>query len=97
VHVDEPDKRKAFSAAEALVGKKGRENSPLIGLILERATHQSLSHYLQETLGKPRGMEAAGSWSLDSTQDGFEKSESGLNARAIDFANFGQFFLQRGT
>ncbi len=67
-------------------------NALLIGMILERATHQSISHYLQETLWKPLGMEAAGSWSLDSTQDGFEKSESGLNGRAIDFAKFGQLF-----
>ena len=66
-------------------------------MILERATHQSISHYLQEKLWKPLGMEAAGSWSLDSTQDGFEKSESGLNGRAIDFAKFGQLFLQRGN
>jgi len=72
-------------------------NALLIGLILERATHQSISHYLQETLWKPLGMEAPGSWSLDSTQDGFEKSESGLNGRAIDFAKFGQLFLQGGT
>ena len=72
-------------------------NALLIGMILERATHQSISHYLQETLWKPLGMEAAGSWSLDSTQDGFEKSESGLNGRAIDFAKFGQLFLQGGT
>ena len=72
-------------------------NALLIGMILERATHQSISHYLQETLWQPLGMEAAGSWSLDSTQDGFEKSESGLNGRAIDFAKFGQLFLQGGT
>jgi len=72
-------------------------NALLIGMILERATHQSISHYLQETLWKPLGMEAPGSWSLDSTHDGFEKSESGLNGRAIDFAKFGQLFLQGGT
>ena len=72
-------------------------NALLIGMILERATHQSISHYLQEMLWKPLGMEAPGSWSLDSTQDGFEKSESGLNGRAIDFAKFGQLFLQGGT
>ena len=69
----------------------------LIGMILERATHQSLSHYLQEKLWKPLGMEVPGSWSLDSTQDGFELAEAGLNGRAIDFAKFGQLFLQRGN
>ncbi|MGO8946884.1 MAG: serine hydrolase domain-containing protein [Ktedonobacterales bacterium] len=72
-------------------------NALLIGMILERATHQSISQYLQEKLWQPMGMEAAGSWSLDSTQDGFEKSESGLNGRAIDFAKLRQLFLQNGN
>lgn len=71
-------------------------NALLVGLILERATHQSVSYYLQEKLWKPLGMEASGSWSLDSARDGFEKSESGLNGRAIDFAKLGQLYLDRG-
>ncbi len=41
-------------------------------------------------------MEADGSWSLDSAEDGFEKMESGINARAIDFAKFGRLYLNRG-
>ena len=42
-------------------------------------------------------MEAAGSWSLDSQASGFEKMESGLNARAADFARFGLLFAQEGA
>ena len=64
-------------------------NPLLVGMILERATGMPVARYLQETLWKPLGMEADGSWSLDSTQGGFEKMESGLNARARDFARFG--------
>ncbi|GCE31302.1 hypothetical protein KDA_67860 [Dictyobacter alpinus] len=71
-------------------------NALLLGLILERTTHQSVSHYLQEKIWKPLGMEASGSWSLDSAQDGFEKMESGINGRAIDFAKFGSLFLNHG-
>lgn len=41
-------------------------------------------------------MEYPASWSLDSRKCGMEKMESGLNARAIDFARFGQLYLQRG-
>jgi CubicO group peptidase (beta-lactamase class C family) len=41
----------------------------LIGMILERATHQSVSHFLQEKLWKPLGMEAAGSWTLERAQE----------------------------
>ena len=57
-------------------------NPLLIGMILERATGMSVSRYLQQKLWKPMGMEADGSWSLDSTQSGFEKMESGVNAGA---------------
>ncbi len=64
-------------------------NPLLVGLILERATGMPVSRYLQEKLWKPSGMEADGSWSLDSSVNGFEKMESGVNARARDFARFG--------
>ena len=47
-------------------------------------------------LWRPLGMEAPGTWSLDSRHDGFEKMESGLNARAVDFAKFGLLYLRGG-
>jgi CubicO group peptidase (beta-lactamase class C family) len=72
-------------------------NPLLVGLILERATGMPVSRYLQEKLWKPMGMEADGSWSLDSTRSGFEKMESGLNARARDFARFGMLFTEEGS
>jgi CubicO group peptidase (beta-lactamase class C family) len=34
---------------------------------------------------------------MDSRESGFEKMESGINARAIDFAKFGRLFLNKGT
>lgn len=71
-------------------------NLVLLGMILERATGGSVSNYLQERIWKPLGMEHAASWSLDSQQSGMEKMESGLNARAIDFAKFGRLYLRRG-
>jgi CubicO group peptidase (beta-lactamase class C family) len=72
-------------------------NPLLIGMILERATGMSVSHYMEEKLWKPMGMEANGSWSLDSRRDGFEKMESGVNARARDFARFGMLFAEEGN
>lgn len=69
----------------------------LLGLVLERATGQPVAKYLEEKLWKPLGMEAPGSWSLDSERHGFEKMESGINARAIDFAKFGRLYLDRGN
>ena len=67
----------------------------LLGMILERATGTSVANYLQEKIWKPIGMEYPGSWSLD--ENGFEKMESGINARAIDFAKFGRLFLHNGN
>ncbi len=69
----------------------------LLGLILERATGQSVSAYLEEKIWRPLGMEASGSWSLDSETSGFEKMESGINGQAIDFAKFARLFLYQGN
>ncbi len=65
----------------------------VLGLVLERATGSSVAQYLEEKLWKPLGMEADGSWSLDSEASGFEKMQSGINERAIDFARFGSLYL----
>jgi len=67
----------------------------LLGTILERATGTSVTNYLQEKIWKPIGMQYPGSWSLD--ENGFEKMESGINARAIDFAKFGRLYLHNGN
>jgi CubicO group peptidase (beta-lactamase class C family) len=72
-------------------------NPLLVGLILERATGMPVARYMEEKLWKPVGMEADGSWSLDSSQSGFEKMESGVNARARDFARFGMLFAKEGN
>jgi CubicO group peptidase (beta-lactamase class C family) len=71
-------------------------NPLLIGMILERVTGGTVTAYLQEKLWDPLGMEYGGSWSLDS-KGGFEKLESGINARAIDFAKFGYLYLNNGA
>ena len=71
-------------------------NLVLLGMILERVTSSSVCSYLEEKVWKPLGMEFPASWSLDSQQSGMEKMESGLNARAIDFAKFGRLYLRRG-
>lgn len=68
----------------------------LLGMILERTTGMSVTSYLQQKIWNPLGMEFGGSWSLDSEESGFEKMETGVNARAIDFAKFGRLFLNNG-
>jgi len=72
-------------------------NPLVLGVILERVTGTSVTQYLQEKLWAPLGMEYGGSWSLDSQETGYEKMESGINARAIDFAKFGSLYLHQGV
>jgi CubicO group peptidase (beta-lactamase class C family) len=72
-------------------------NPLVLGAILERVTGKSVTQYLQEKLWTPLGMEYGGSWSLDSQKTGYEKMESGINARAIDFAKFGSLYLHQGV
>lgn len=67
----------------------------LIGVILERATGMSVSRYMEEKIWTRIGTEYDAGWSLD--DEGFEKMESGINARAIDFAKFGKLFLNNGV
>lgn len=72
-------------------------NPLLFGMILERATGRRVADYLSEKIWKPVGAEADATWSIDSREHGFEKMESGINARAIDFAKLGSLYLHRGA
>jgi CubicO group peptidase (beta-lactamase class C family) len=84
---EEPGKRFHYNNYNALI----------LGMILERVTHKPVSQYLEEKIWKTLGMEAPASWSLDSDASKFEKMESGINARAIDFAKIGMLFLNNGN
>jgi CubicO group peptidase (beta-lactamase class C family) len=96
-----PDLRKLALETTRIIDSPGKTfhynnfHPLLLGLILERATGTSVANYLQEKIWKPIEMEYPGSWSLD--ENGFEKMESGINARAIDFAKFGRLFLNHGN
>ena len=72
-------------------------HTPLLGIILERATGMTPSAYLQEKIWKPLGTEFPASWSLDSEKGGFELMGAGINGRAIDFAKIGSLYLHNGT
>jgi CubicO group peptidase (beta-lactamase class C family) len=68
----------------------------LLGLVLERATDTSVSDFIARRLWQPLGAEADATWNLDSERSGFEKMESGFNARPVDYARFGLLFLHEG-
>lgn len=71
-------------------------NPLLLGMAVERATGRKIGDYMSEVLWAPMGAEADASWSMDSFYNGFEKLESGFNARPIDFARFGLMFANGG-
>ena len=71
-------------------------NPLLLGLVLERATGESVSEQMSRRLWRPLGAASDASWSLDSDESGFEKLESGVNATALDYARFGLLFLHGG-
>ena len=71
-------------------------NLQLLSLLLERATGKRISTYLEEKIWKPIGMEFAGTWNVDSKKYNENKAFCCINARTIDFAKFGQLYLNRG-
>lgn len=69
----------------------------VLGWVLERATQQSISHYMAERLWKPAGMESHGFWILDGAPAvGREFNGAGFNAVARDYARFGLMMLRDG-
>ena len=96
-----PDLRES-ALSVPVVKKPGEEflynnyNPLLLGIVLERATGMTVAEYLETRLWQPMGAEASGSWSLDSEDSSFEKMESGINGRAMDFARFGWLFAHEG-
>lgn len=70
-------------------------DTELLGLVLEKATGQTLSAYASEKLWKPLGAEHAALWSLDK-ENGNEKAFCCFNSNARDFARIGQLMLHGG-
>ncbi|HEY8102226.1 MAG TPA: serine hydrolase [Burkholderiaceae bacterium] len=71
-------------------------DTQLLGLIIQRATGMPLPDYLQKKIWQPMGAAYDASWSLDSSEHRVPKAFCCLNARAIDFARFGQMYLNNG-
>jgi CubicO group peptidase (beta-lactamase class C family) len=98
-----PDQRELALTNTKIASEPGRwfdynkYHPQLLGMIIERTTGMSVTEFTQTRLWDPLGMEYEGAWALDSTESGFEKMEAGLNARALDYAKFGQLFLQGGS
>lgn len=98
-----PDLRALGLAGTEIAEPPGRRfhynnyNPMLIGMVIERATGMPVADWLARSIWQPMGAEADASWSLDSARSGFEKMESGINGRALDFAKLGSLYLHRGA
>lgn len=68
----------------------------LLGIILERSTGVAVSKFFEREIWQKIGAEYDASWSLDSDGSGFEKMESGINFRAVDFIKIGSMVLHGG-
>jgi CubicO group peptidase (beta-lactamase class C family) len=97
-----PDQRKLALENTRIIAPPGqyfryqKYHPQLLGMILERTTGMSVTAYLQTKIWDALGMEFGGSWSTDSQASDFEKMETGINARAIDFAKLGMLYLNGG-
>lgn len=65
-----------------------------LGMLLVRATGQSLAAYAQEKLWEPLGMERDAYWITD--DQGMEMAAGGLQVVARDYAKLGQLYLDGG-
>lgn len=67
----------------------------LLGILVQRATKQSLAAFLSQAIWKPYGMASDAYWLKDEC-DGSDTGGSGLSATLGDYARLGQFMLDGG-
>lgn len=97
-----PNVRKLLLKKVDISGEPGKYfqynnyNTSYLGLIIERATGNTVSEYLEEKIWS-RIMEYDALFSVDSKRSGFEYMPSRLISRAIDYARFGKLFLDEGN
>ena len=65
-----------------------------LGMLLVRATGQSITSYMQTKLWHPLGMESPAYWIID--DNGMELAFGGLNATARDYAKIGELYRLEG-
>jgi CubicO group peptidase (beta-lactamase class C family) len=63
-------------------------------MLLQAATGQSVTAYMQAKLWEPLGMESPAYWMID--DDGMEMVFGGLNATARDYAKLGELYRLQG-
>lgn len=69
-------------------------NTHILGMLLVRATGQSITDYMQQKLWTPLGAEFDAYWLSD--RSSMEMALGGLNATLRDFGKLGQLYLHQG-
>ena len=91
------DMLRLFHERDAEPGKRFNyisADTQVLGLVLARATGQTVAQYVGEKIWAPMGAEAAAQWVLDTA--GVEAAYCCLSARLRDWARFGQLLLEHG-
>ena len=70
-------------------------DTQVLGMVLTRATGQTLTHYLSEKIWQPLGMEHPAYWLADDTN--MELALGGLNVSLRDYAKLGWLYLNQGS
>ena len=70
-------------------------NTHVLGMIIVKATGQSLTDYLEEKIWKPIGAEFDAYWIADG--EGMEMALGGLDAALRDYAKLGRLYLNNGN
>ena len=68
----------------------------LLGMVISKATGQTLSDFLSDTFWKPLGCENEAFWQIDSKKNGMEKAYCCVASNARDFARFGKLYKDHG-
>ena len=71
-------------------------NTQLLGMVIEKATGQTLSNYLSSKFWKPLGAEHDALWQIDKEENGLEKAYCCVASNARDFARFGKLYKDYG-
>ncbi|MBT8274427.1 MAG: beta-lactamase family protein [Bacteroidia bacterium] len=71
-------------------------NTQLLGMVIEKATGESLSDYLSKSFWKPLGAENEAFWQIDSEDNKLEKAYCCVASNARDFARFGKLYKDHG-
>lgn len=71
-------------------------NTQLLAMVIEKATGQTLSEYLAQSIWKPTGAEQDAFWQLDSEKSGMEKAYCCIASNAKDFARLGKVYKDYG-